>query len=320
VSCVLALFQEIHCTSAVAHELPAFPARRDSPTIDPVGVEERAARFGARSLKKETKMSALRLAVTLLDVTTLEGADTVGKVQQMCHKAMRPLPDDPTVGPAAAVCVYPRMVRVAAKAVENSPVLVASVATQFPSGQMRLKERLAEVRYAVGEGADEIDMVISRGLFLQGEYRKVYDEIAACKEACGEVHLKVILETGELLTYDHVRYASDLAMAAGADFIKTSTGKVPLAATLPVTLVMLQAIEDFYERTGRMVGMKPAGGISNAKLALQYLVMVREVLGPPWLTKEWFRFGASSLTNDLLMQIRKQETGRYQSGDYFSND
>ncbi|MGB0327883.1 MAG: deoxyribose-phosphate aldolase [Akkermansiaceae bacterium] len=304
----------------MTNETVPFPARRHSPIIDEVGVEERAARFCARSLKKETKLSALRLAVTMLDVTTLEGADTVGKVSQMCQKAMRPMPEDPTIGPAAAVCVYPRMVKVATKAVEKSSVQVAAVATQFPSGQMRLKERLAEVRYAVGEGADEIDMVISRGQFLQGEYRAIYDEIVACKEACGEAHLKVILETGELITYDNVRYASDLAMAAGADFIKTSTGKVPIAATLPVTLVMLQAIDDFYEQTGRMVGMKPAGGISNAKLALQYLVMVREVLGPKWLSNKWFRFGASSLTNDLLMQIRKQENGCYQASDDFTKD
>ncbi|MGC6457822.1 MAG: deoxyribose-phosphate aldolase [Akkermansiaceae bacterium] len=304
----------------MTNETVPFPARRHSPIIDEVGVEERAARFCARSLKKETKLSALRLAVTMLDVTTLEGADTVGKVSQMCQKAMRPMPEDPTIGPAAAVCVYPRMVKVATKAVEKSSVQVAAVATQFPSGQMRLKERLAEVRYAVGEGADEIDMVISRGQFLQGEYRAIYDEIVACKEACGEAHLKVILETGELITYDNVRYASDLAMAAGADFIKTSTGKVPIAATLPVTLVMLQAIDDFYEQTGRMVGMKPAGGISNTKLALQYLVMVREVLGPKWLSNKWFRFGASSLTNDLLMQIRKQENGCYQASDDFTKD
>ncbi|MDB4353913.1 deoxyribose-phosphate aldolase [Akkermansiaceae bacterium] len=297
-----------------------FPDRRDSPTIDQVGVEERAKRFCARSIKKETKMSALKLAVTMLDVTTLEGADSVGKVQQMCQKAMQPLPGDPSVGPAAAVCVYPRMVKTAAKAVEGSGVQVAAVATQFPSGQMRLKERVAEVRYAVSQGADEIDMVISRGQFMQGEYRAIFDEIASCKEACGEAHLKVILETGELTTYDSVRWASDIAIAAGADFIKTSTGKVPIAATLPVTLVMLQAIEDHYDRTGKMVGMKPAGGISNAKLALQYLVMVREVLGEKWLNNQWFRFGASSLTNDLLMQIRKQETGRYQSGDYFTKD
>ena len=304
----------------VKTELLPFPTRRDSPTIDQVGVEERAQRFCARSLKKETKMSALKLAVSMLDVTTLEGADSVGKVLQMCQKAKSPLPGDPSVGAAAAVCVYPRMVKTAVEGVAGSKVKIAAVATQFPSGQMRLKERLAEVRYAVGEGADEIDMVISRGQFLQGEYRAIYEEIAACKEACGKAHLKVILETGELTTYDNVRYASDIAMAAGADFIKTSTGKVPIAATLPVTLVMLQAIEDFYEQTGRMVGMKPAGGISKAKLALQYLVMVREVLGPKWLTNEWFRFGASSLTNDLLMQIRKQETGFYQSSNYFTQD
>lgn len=297
-----------------------FPDKRLSPAIDQVGVEERAARFCTRSIKKESKLSALRLAVTMLDVTTLEGADSVGKVRQMCAKAMCPLPEDPSVGPAAAVCVYPRMVKVAAQAVAGSGVKVASVATSFPSGQMRLKERLAEVRYAVGEGADEIDMVISRGQFLQGEYRAIFDEIASCKEACGKAHLKVILETGELATYDQVRWASDIAMAAGGDFIKTSTGKVSPAATLPVTLVMLQAIEDFYQRTGKMIGMKPAGGISNAKLAIQYLIMVKEVLGEKWLNNEWFRFGASSLTNDLLMQIRKQETGRYQSGDYFTKD
>lgn len=297
-----------------------FPDRRLSPVIDQVGAEERAARFCTRSIKKESKLSGLRLAVTMLDVTTLEGADSVGKVRQMCAKALRPLPEDSSVSPAAAVCVYPRMVKVAAKAVAGSGVRVASVATAFPSGQMRLKERLSEIKYAVGEGADEIDMVISRGQFLQGAYRAIFDEIAACKEACGKAHLKVILETGELVTYDQVRWASDIAMAAGGDFIKTSTGKVSPAATLPVTLVMLQAIEDFYQRTGKMVGMKPAGGISNAKLALQYLIMVKEVLGEKWLNNEWFRFGASSLTNDLLMQIRKQETGRYQSGDYFTKD
>ncbi len=291
-----------------------------SPSIDQVGVEERAARFCTRSLKKEMKLSALKLAVTMLDITTLEGADSVGKVRQMCAKARCPFPDDPSIGPAAAVCVYPRMVKVAAEAIAGSGIKVASVATAFPSGQMRLKERLAEIRYAVAEGADEIDMVISRGQFMQGEYRAIFDEIASCKEACGESHLKVILETGELTTYDQIRWASDIAMAAGGDFIKTSTGKVSPAATLPVTLVMLQAIEDFYQSTGKMVGMKPAGGISNAKLALQYLVMVREILGPKWLNKEWFRFGASSLTNDLLMQIRKQETGRYQSTDHFSQD
>jgi deoxyribose-phosphate aldolase len=283
-------------------------------------VEERAQRFQARSIKKESKLSALKLAITMLDVTTLEGKDSPGKVRQMCAKAMRPLPEDPSIGPAAAVCVYPRLVRVAREAVGESGVKVASVATAFPSGQSRMKERLSEIRYAVGAGADEIDMVISRGKLLHGEFRGIFDEVVRCKEACGEAHLKVILETGELQTYDTVRVASEIAMAAGADFIKTSTGKVQPAATLPVTLVMLEAIQDFHDRTGRMVGMKPAGGIGNAKLALQYLVMVKETLGKAWLTKEKFRFGASSLTNDLLMQIRKQQTGRYQSADYFSKD
>jgi deoxyribose-phosphate aldolase len=297
-----------------------FPDRPSIPTIDQVGVEERAGRFQARSIKGGTKLSALKLAVTMLDVTTLEGADSVGKVRQMCAKARRPLPEDPTVGPAAAVCVYPSLVNVAKEAVEGSAVRVASVATAFPSGQSRLAERLSEIRFAVGDGADEIDMVISRGKFLQGEYQAVFDEIAACKEACGEAHLKVILETGELHTYDKVRLASEIAMEAGADFIKTSTGKMAPAATLPVTLVMLEAIQDFVDRTGRKVGMKPAGGISSAKLAIQYLVMLKETLGIGWLTNEWFRFGASSLTNDLLMQIRKQQTGRYQSGDYFTKD
>lgn len=298
----------------------AYPEMKLIPTVDQVGVEERAARFQTRSIKGESKRSALRLAVTMLDVTTLEGADSVGKVRQMCAKAMRPMPEDPSVGPAAAVCVYPSLVKVARAAVEGSGVKVASVATAFPSGQTRMRERLSEIRYAVGDGADEIDMVISRGKFLRGEYRAVFDEIARCKEACGEAHLKVILETGELGSYDKVRIASELAMGAGADFIKTSTGKVQPAATLPVTLVMLEAILDYKERTGRQVGMKPAGGISNAKLAVQYLVMLKETLGRDWLSNEWFRFGASSLTNDLLMQIRKQETGRYQSGDYFSKD
>ncbi|MFP6859850.1 MAG: deoxyribose-phosphate aldolase [Roseibacillus sp.] len=301
-------------------EAPSFPDLRILSAIDQVGVEERAKRFQARSIKNESKLSALRLAVTMLDVTTLEGKDSPGKVRQMCAKAMRPLPDDPSVGPAAAVCVYPRLVRVAKETVGESGVKVASVATGFPSGQSRMKERLSEIRYAVGAGADEIDMVISRGKLLHGEFRSIFDEVARCKEASGEARLKVILETGELQTYDTVRIASEIAMAAGADFIKTSTGKVQPAATLPVTLVMLEAIQDYHDRTGRMVGMKPAGGISHAKLAIQYLVMVKEVLGKAWLTNEWFRFGASSLTNDLLMQIRKQQTGRYQSADYFTKD
>lgn len=297
-----------------------FPDLRSLPPIDQVGVEERAKRFQARSLKGESKLSALKLAVTMLDVTTLEGKDSPGKVRQMCAKAKRPLPEDPSVGPAAAVCVYPRLVRAAKEAVAGSSVKVASVATAFPSGQTRLKERLSEIRYAVGAGADEIDMVISRGKLLHGELLGIFDEVSHCKQAAGSARLKVILETGELQTFDTVRIASEIAMAAGADFIKTSTGKVQPAATLPVALVMLEAIRDYHERTGRMVGMKPAGGISDAKSALHYLVMVKETLGKAWLSNEWFRFGASSLTNDLLMQIRKQQTGRYQSADYFTKD
>ena len=304
----------------MAATTPSFPDLRMLSTIDQVGVEERARRFQVRSIKKESKLSALKLAVTMLDVTTLEGKDSPGKVKQLCAKAMRPLPDDPSIGPAAAVCVYPRLVRVAREAVGQSGVKVASVATGFPSGQSRLKERLSEIRYAVGAGADEIDMVISRGKLLHGEFRSIFDEIVRCKEACGSAHLKVILETGELQTYDTVRIASEIAMAAGADFIKTSTGKIQPAATLPVTLVMLEAIQDYYDRTGRMVGMKPAGGISDAKTAIHYLVMLKETLGRDWLTSKWFRFGASSLTNDLLMQICKQRTGRYQSADYFTKD
>lgn len=299
---------------------PVFPDLKSVPPIDQVGVEERAQRFQTRSIKKDSKMAALRLAVTMLDITTLEGADSPGKVRQMCAKALRPYPEDETIGPAAAVCVYPSLVKVAAKVLEGSGVHIASVATAFPSGQARMRERLIEIKYAVSQGADEIDMVISRGKFLSGEHRAIFDEVAACKEACGKAHLKVILETGELQTYDNVRIASEIAMHAGADFIKTSTGKISPAATLPVTLVMLHAIRDYHEQTGRMVGMKPAGGISTAKLAIQYLIMLKETLGAQWLNNEWFRFGASSLTNDLLMQIRKQETGAYQSARYFTQD
>lgn len=290
------------------------------PSVDEVGVKERVARFQTRSIKKESKVQALRMALSMIDLTTLEGQDTPGKVRQLCQKAMHlhdALPDLPHV---AAVCVYPTMVAVARKAVDGTGINIASVATAFPSGMAPLSIKLEETRMAVDAGADEIDMVISRGAFLRGEYQHVFDEIAAIKEACGEAHLKVILETGELSTLDRVRRASVLAMHAGADFIKTSTGKIQPAATMPVTLVMLQAIRDYYYDTGRMVGMKPAGGISKAKLAIQYLVMLRETLGQRWLTPEWFRFGASSLANDILMQIQKQQTGVYQSGDYFSKD
>ena len=291
-----------------------------SPRIDQVGAEERAARFTTRSIKKESKLNGLKLVLNMIDLTTLEGKDTVGKVKQLCYKALH-LHDAvaglPTV---AAVCVYPAMVKTAKKALEGSGVKVASVATAFPSGQAPREVKIRDTRYAVNEGADEVDMVISRGKFHEGEYNFVYDEIAAVKEACGSARLKVILETGELGTFDKVRRASDIAMYAGADFIKTSTGKIQPAATMPVTLVMLEAIREFYYKTGKMIGMKPAGGISKSKLALHYLVMLKEVLGEDWMNNEWFRFGASSLANDVLMQIVKEQTGIYQSGNYFSVD
>ena len=288
--------------------------------VDEVGVMERAARFQARSIKNESKTEALRLVLSMIDLTTLEGQDTPGKVGQLCQKAIHLHDAMPGLPHVAAICVYPTMVGVAKRALGNHDIKVASVATAFPSGMAPRQIKLEETRIAVEEGADEIDMVISRGAFLQGEYGFVFDEIAAIKEACGDAHLKVILETGELGTLDRVRRASVLAMHAGADFIKTSTGKIQPAATLPVTLVMLQAIRDFYYETGRMIGMKPAGGISNAKLAIHYLVMLRETLGNAWMTPEWYRFGASSLANDVLMQLRKQATGTYQSADYFSKD
>jgi deoxyribose-phosphate aldolase len=288
--------------------------------VDQVGAEERAASLAKRSIKKQSKVAALRLAVSMMDLTTLEGADTPGKVEAMCSKARRPDPSDPEVPPVAAVCVYSSLVGVAKRALAGSSVKVASVATAFPSGQASMAVRLGDVADAVDAGADEIDMVINRGAFLAGRYREVFEEILMVKEACGAAHLKVILETAELGTYDHVRRASMLAMAAGADFIKTSTGKVQPAATLPVTLVMLEAIRDFHGRTGRMVGMKPAGGIRTAKQAIQYLVLVNETVGGAWLSPDWFRIGASSLLNDCLMQLAKERTGRYQSGDYFTID
>jgi deoxyribose-phosphate aldolase len=291
-----------------------------SPPIDQISVEERCARFQTRSIKGETKVAGLKLALSMIDLTTLEGKDSEGKVKQLCYKAMHPhdaLPGIPTV---AAVCVYPTMVRTARKALKGSNIKVAAVATAFPSGLAPLKVKLDDTRFAVDEGADEIDMVISRGKFLQGEYNFVFDEIAAVKEACGKAHLKVILETGELSTLDNVRKASDIAILAGADFIKTSTGKIQPAATMPVTLVMLEAIRDYYYETGKMIGMKPAGGIATSKLALHYLVMVRETLGEAWMNPDWFRFGASKLANDILMQLAKEQTGVYQSLNYFSND
>jgi deoxyribose-phosphate aldolase len=255
-----------------------------------------------------------------MDLTTLEGADTPGKVHALAAKAIHPDPADPTVPSCAAICVYPNLVPVAVERLQGSGVKVASVATAFPSGQSPLEAKLDEVRWVVEQGADEVDMVIDRGAFLSGRYAKVYDEIGRVKEACGETHLKVILETGELGTYDNVRRASLLAMAAGADFIKTSTGKLPSAATLPVALVMLEAIRDVHEETGRIVGFKPAGGIRNAKQAVQHLVLVHETLGTDWLTPDLYRIGASSLLNDVLMQIRKERTGVYRSLDEFTID
>lgn len=289
-------------------------------TVDKVGVEERVARFQTRSIKNESKLQGLKMALNMIDLTTLEGKDTPGKVQQMCYKAQHLHDVHPGLPTVAAVCVYPSMVSVARKALGNSSVKIASVSTAFPSGQSTREIKISDTKYAVDQGADEIDMVISRGKFLAGEYAFVFDEIAAIKEACGKARLKVILETGELSTLDNVRLASDIAIHAGADFIKTSTGKIQPAATMQVTYTMLMAIKDYYDQTGIMVGMKPAGGISTSKLALHNLVMVKEVLGNAWLTNEWFRFGASSLANDVLMQIMKSTTGLYQSSDYFSID
>jgi deoxyribose-phosphate aldolase len=287
------------------------------PGVDQVGVEARAARLGTRSIKNETKAQAIDLAISMVDLTTLEGADTPGKVRAMCTKAVRTAPGAPTV---AAVCVYPDLVRVAVEALHGSGVGVASVATAFPAGRAPLEVKLADTKQAVADGATEIDMVIDRGAFLAGDYGKVYEQIVAVKEACGEAHLKVILETGELVTYDNVRRASWLAMMAGGDFIKTSTGKIQPAATPPVTMIMLQAVRDYREQTGRMVGVKPAGGIRTTKDAIKNLVMVNEVAGPDWLDNHWFRIGASTLLNDLLMQRQKLASGVYSGPDYVTVD
>jgi deoxyribose-phosphate aldolase len=301
-------------------ELPLEPRLPRIGSVDAVALEERAASLAKRSIKREAKVFALELAVRMIDLTTLEGADTPGKVAALCSKAVRPDPTTPSIPSVAAVCVYPNLVPTAVARLRGTGVKVASVATAFPSGQSPLEAKLDEVRWAVGAGADEIDMVIDRGAFLSGRYAKVYDEIVHVKEACGAAHLKVILETGELGTYDNVRRASLLAIAGGADFIKTSTGKLPSAATLPVLLCMLEAIRDVHEETGRTIGMKPAGGIRTAKQAIHNLVLVNETLGPDWLTPDLFRIGASSLLNDLLMQLRKQQTGVYQGSDYFTVD
>jgi deoxyribose-phosphate aldolase len=289
-------------------------------SVDAVSLEGRAAELAKRSIKRESKLFALDLAIRMIDLTTLEGADTPGKVRALSAKAQRPDPGDASIPPVAAVCVYPSLAAVARRALSGSSVKVASVATAFPSGQATLEVKLADVRAAVAAGADEIDMVIDRGAFLSGRIGQVYDEVVAVKEACGDAHLKVILETGELGTYDAVRRASLVAIAGGADFIKTSTGKVSPAATLPVTLCMLEVIRDVHDETGLVVGMKPAGGIRTAKQAIQYLCVLHETLGVEWLTPDRFRLGASSLLNDLLLQIRKQRTGIYRSPDEFTLD
>ena len=288
--------------------------------VDQVGIEERAAMLSKRSIKRESKLWALDLAIRMIDLTTLEGKDTPGKIRALAGKAVRPDPTDPTIPSVAALCVYSNMIGPAKEALRGSTVKVAAVTTYFPSGQAPLAVKLEDVRQALAAGADEIDMVMDRGAYLAGDYGKVYDEIVAVKQACGGTHLKVILETGELETYDNVRRASVLAMAAGADFIKTSTGKVQPASTLPVTLVMLEAIRDFHAQTGRAVGMKPAGGIRTSREAIAYLTILYETLGPDWMTPDRFRFGASTLLNDVLMQIRKERTGRYSGSDYFTID
>ena len=301
-------------------ELPGGGSLPRLGSVDAVALEARAGELAKRSIKRESKLFALDLAIRMIDLTTLEGADTPGKVRALSTKAVQPEPGDPSVPSVAAVCVYPSLVSVARRALAGSTVSVASVSTAFPAGQAPLEVKLADVRAAVKAGADEIDMVIDRGAFLSGRLGRVYDEVVAVKEACGDAHLKVILETGELGTYDAVRRASLVAIAGGADFIKTSTGKVSPAATLPVTLCMLEVIRDVHDETGLVVGMKPAGGIRTAKQAVQYLCVLHETLGVDWLTPDRFRFGASSLLNDLLLQLRKQRTGIYRSPDEFTLD
>ncbi|HEX6197506.1 MAG TPA: deoxyribose-phosphate aldolase [Jiangellaceae bacterium] len=322
---VLTALGDSHLADITASETSLRRFLHGLPGVDQVGAESRAAMLASRSIKTTSKQWAIDLAISMIDLTTLEGQDTPGKVRALCSKAQRPDPSDPTVPPVAAVCVYPDLIATAADALRGSGVHLASVATGFPSGRTTLEVKQIEARAAVAAGADEVDMVIDRGAFLAGNYGQVFDEIVAVKEACGgadgqSAHLKVILETGELATYDNVRRASWLAMLAGADFIKTSTGKVAPAATMPVTLVMLEAVRDFRDTTGRQVGVKPAGGIRTSKDAIRYLVMVNEVAGDDWLDPSWFRFGASSLLNDLLMQRQKTKTGRYAGPDYFTLD
>jgi deoxyribose-phosphate aldolase len=302
-------------------ELPLEPRLPRLGSVDAVALEARAATLATRSIKREAKLFALDLAIRMMDLTTLEGADTPGKVAALSSKAIRPDPSDPNIPSVAAICIYPNLVPYALERTRGTNVKVASVATAFPSGQSSLEIKLAEVREVVEAGVHEVDMVIDRGAFLSGRYAKVYDEIVRVKEICaGRAHLKVILETGELGTYDNVRRASLLAIAGGADFIKTSTGKAATNATLPVALCMLEVIRDVHEETGRAVGMKVAGGIRQSKQAVQFLVQVHETLGLAWLTPDRYRIGASTLLNDVLMQIRKERTGRYQNPDYFTID
>jgi deoxyribose-phosphate aldolase len=299
---------------------PLSPTDLRVPPVDRVGLEERAASLFKRSIKKESKVQGLKLVVAMTDLTTLEGKDSAGKVRALCGKARQPLASDPGVPAVAAVCVYPNLVPAAKQALRGSTVKVASVATSFPSGQVPLLFKLEEVRRAVQDGADEIDMVIDRGAFLAGDYAKVFDEIAQVKEACGAAHLKTILETGELGTFDHIRQACRIALLAGSDFLKTSTGKISPAATPASGLLLMEAARDWFRETGRKVGVKVAGGIRTAREALGYLVLCKETLGDRWLTPDLFRFGASTLLNDVLMQLEKERTGRYQSLDYFSKD
>lgn len=311
-------------TDALEEAVSSGPALRrflhGLPGVDQVGCEARAATLASRSIKSAAKVWAIEMAISMIDLTTLEGQDTIGKVRALCAKGRQPDPSDPSCPHVAAICVYPDLASTARGALDGSDIHVASVATAFPSGRSSLDVKLLETKEAVAAGADEVDMVIDRGAFLSGDYQLVFDHITAVKHACGRAHLKVILETGELATYDNVRRASWLAMLAGADFIKTSTGKVQPAATMPVTLVMLEAVRDFRDATGRMVGVKAAGGISTSKDAIKYLVLVNETAGDDWLTPRWFRFGASRLLNDLLMQRTKMMTGRYFGPDYFTVD
>jgi deoxyribose-phosphate aldolase len=300
-----------HALTAWVHGLPG---------VDQVGCEARAASLGTRSIKTTSKAWAIDTAIGMIDLTTLEGADTPGKVRSLCAKALVPDPLDASTPRPAAICVYGDMVATAKDALGDSGIHVAAVATAFPSGRASMPVKLADTRDAVAAGADEIDMVIDRGAFLAGDYLTVFNQIADVKQACGDAHLKVIMETGELVTYDNVRRASYLSMLAGGDFIKTSTGKVQPAATLPVTLVMLEAVRDWRDLTGVQVGVKPAGGIRTAKDAIKYLVMVSEIAGDDWMSPDWFRFGASSLLNDLLLQRQKLATGAYSGADYVTID